>query len=186
VDGIIFDPRLKRRYNQYGGFVKKLTLAAAVIGVAGFSMGAVFWFWILPENLYFPELDYIRCTAPHSCFHEAGHQLDHHLGWPSKTPEFERAIFSYAAACPDYTPGEVVYVQPHERLYPQFCESIRNYPGIFGNPGNPAENLSDWVYFALFYNGAKGGYMELYATIHEIAEGRIELIPEQLRAFYLP
>lgn len=44
------------------------------------------------KGIYFADFDYIVCNDPITCIHEQGHQLDSHLGEPSQTDEFKKAI----------------------------------------------------------------------------------------------
>lgn len=102
--------------------------------------------------------DVILCSYEFLCIHEVGHWKDKHLGYPSKTVEFESVLDDFILQCEEVGDnGEDSY----------YCNLTR-FPGINGN-----ELDRGW-----------GGYPEAYAEIYVYDMALNHPLPEVFIEFY--
>jgi len=108
------------------------------------------------EGLYNPITDLIWCSNESSCLHELGHKLDRHAGWISHSERFGSAVEMYVFI-------EIYSESPPSRL----VHRILSLPGTLRRSGITADPQA-----------------EMYATIFELSDGKVENMPEIFREFY--
>jgi hypothetical protein len=110
-------------------------------------------------GVYNPLSGLMWCRYTWACIHEIGHKLDDRGGWISHTQKFNEAIYIFVASeLIAHDTGSYSYI---------LANTILRVPGSIGGK---------------FYWWDRQS--EIYATIFQSSDGKIEKMPEIFRPFY--